>query len=153
VDGTHRGSCCSSPFFQLSSCVLASWPLCFVVRNLGVMFCRCDIFYRKILCCVDEEARACGVNEAGAACDEENEECDVNAGARTSKIHSACTERLALCNCSCAQNDLLQGIGGGTTFKSWCSHFFLRFFRRCYALSGKRRSRRQALSSVVRRSL
>jgi hypothetical protein len=57
--------------------------------------------------CVDEEARACGLSEACAACDEENEECDVNAGASTSKIHSACTEPLVLCNCSRARNDLL----------------------------------------------
>jgi hypothetical protein len=57
--------------------------------------------------CVDKEARVCRVNEACAACDEENEVCDVYAGARMSKIHSACTERLVLCNCSRAQNGLL----------------------------------------------
>jgi hypothetical protein len=48
-----------------------------------------------------------GINEARAVCDEENEVCNVNAGVRTSKIHSVCTEQLVLCNCSRTQNDLL----------------------------------------------
>jgi hypothetical protein len=69
------------------------------------MFCRCGVFLAKS--CVDEESRACGVNEVCAACDEENEEWDVNTGARTSKIHYVCTERLVLCNSSRAQNNLL----------------------------------------------
>jgi hypothetical protein len=74
----------------------AAWASCFAV----VAF-----FLAKS--CVDKEARACRVNEACATCDEENEVCDVNTGARTSNIHSACTERLVLCNCSRAQNGLL----------------------------------------------
>jgi hypothetical protein len=57
----HRGDFVSS---QLRSDVLPLW--CFFLAKS----------------CVDKEARACGVNEACAACEKENEECDVNAGAR-----------------------------------------------------------------------
>jgi hypothetical protein len=48
--------------------------------------------------CVDKEARVCRVNEACAACDEENEVCDVNEGLERQK------------STPCAQNDLFYAI-------------------------------------------